>query len=97
VEQVDILLEMRQSNIMGGADNWIGRTYEATNNKNNPFTASSIEKDLFFLDYATPLRGFNMNKISGSSFMALNAEVRFPIAKYLYSGQSILISLKTYS
>jgi hypothetical protein len=55
---------------MGGADNWIGRTYEATNNKNNPFTASSIEKDLFFLDYATPLRGFNMNKISGSSFMA---------------------------
>ncbi|MDI9861536.1 hypothetical protein [Flectobacillus roseus] len=75
-----------KATVMGGADNWIGRTYEATNNKNNPFNSSTIEKDLFFLDYATPLRGFNMNKIAGNSFMALNAEVRFPIAKYLYSG-----------
>ncbi|WP_044173421.1 hypothetical protein [Flectobacillus major] len=75
-----------KATIMGGMDNWLDCKYEETNSKSNPFTSSSITRDLLFLDYATPLRGFNINKISGTSYMSFNAEVRFPIAKYLYSG-----------
>ena len=72
--------------VMGGMDNWLECQYESrTNDVNNPFNKSN-NKDVFFLDYATPLRGFNVNKLSGTSHLAMNIELRFPIAKYLYDG-----------
>lgn len=76
--------------IMGGMDNWLECQYENRDgDKNNPFTsklASGDNKDIFFLDYATPLRGFNVNKLSGVSHLAMNIELRLPVAKYLYEG-----------
>ena len=73
--------------IMGGMDNWLECQYENRTDNNNPFNSAKFDnKDVFFLDYATPLRGFNINKLSGTSHLALNVELRFPIAKYLYDG-----------
>lgn len=81
--------------VMGGMDNWLGIQYQDrsgdTKNPFNPLTANTKEpqidnKDIFLLDYATSLRGFNINKLSGTSHLLFNFEVRLPIAKYLYSG-----------
>jgi hypothetical protein len=76
--------------VMGGMDNWLECQYEnRTGDKTDPFVGKSTNgdnKDIFFLDYATPLRGFNVNKLSGVSHLALNVELRFPVAKYLYDG-----------
>jgi hypothetical protein len=70
--------------VMGGMDNWLECNYEARTDNNNPFRSSKYDnKDIFFLDYATPMRGFNINKLSGTSHLALNIEVRFPVTKYL--------------
>ena len=73
--------------VMGGMDNWLECQYENRTDNNNPFNSSRYDnKDVFFLDYATPLRGFNINKLSGVSHLALNFEVRLPVAKYIYDG-----------
>lgn len=70
--------------VMGGMDNWLECNYEARTDNNNPFRSSKYDnKDIFFLDYATPMRGFNINKLSGTSHLALNIELRFPVVKYL--------------
>lgn len=79
--------ESAKQTVMGGMDNWLNCTYETRNNVTNPFnTVNSNKGDLFLLDYATPLRGFNANKMSGTSSILVNLEARLPIAKYLYSG-----------
>ncbi len=71
--------------IMGGMDNWLECQYESRPDNNNAFNSGIVDnKDIFFLDYATPLRGFNVNKLSGVSHLAMNIELRFPVAKYLY-------------
>ena len=73
--------------VMGGMDNWLECQYENRTDNNNPFSSSRYDnKDIFFLDYATPLRGFNVNKLSGVNHLALNLEVRLPVAKYIYDG-----------
>ena len=73
--------------VMGGMDNWLECQYENRTDNNNPFSSSRVDnKDIFFLDYATPLRGFNINKLSGTSHLAFNVELRVPIAKYIYDG-----------
>lgn len=73
--------------VMGGMDNWLECQYENRTDNNNPFNSARYDnKDIFFLDYATPLRGFNVNKLSGVSHLALNFEVRLPVAKYIYDG-----------
>jgi hypothetical protein len=70
--------------VMGGMDNWLECNYETRTDNNNPFRSTKYDnKDIFFLDYATPMRGFNINKLSGTSHLALNIELRFPVTKYL--------------
>jgi len=73
--------------VMGGMDNWLECQYENRTDNNNPFNNSRFDnKDIFFLDYAMPLRGFNVNKLSGVSHLSFNLELRLPIAKYIYNG-----------
>jgi Tol biopolymer transport system component len=73
--------------VMGGMDNWLECQYENRTDNNNPFANSITDnKGIFFLDYASPMRGFNVNKLSGTSSLAMNIELRVPVSKYLYDG-----------
>jgi Tol biopolymer transport system component len=76
-----------KQNIMGGMENWIGNRKE-NRTGNNPlnFGSNIDNRDIFFADFATNLRGFNLNRLSGTSYMLLNAELRIPLVKYLYRG-----------
>lgn len=60
---------------LGGADNWINRRFT-----DNRFPFENPE-DFAFLNFVTPLRGFAMAEISGTKFLATNAEFRFPLAQ----------------
>jgi hypothetical protein len=73
--------------LLGGMDNWV------FNNSTHPpvHDPLSIEKntnnsDLLFVRYITNLRGFNYNAQNGSKFLLFNAELRFPIIRYLHNG-----------
>lgn len=73
--------------IMGGMDNWLfnSRDERKSNDPLNP-TLNNDQRDLFFTNFATPLRGFNINKLSGTSSILLNVELRAPLVKYFYRG-----------
>lgn len=76
---------------LGGMENWIARQFEpsATNPVQvpNPLQdAKDDYRDVFFLDFAAPLRGFKLGKLAGNSHLLLNAELRIPLVRYLYRG-----------
>ncbi len=77
---------------LGGMENWIGGQKEAV--ASNPLLVPNTTRneipydyrDVFFLDFVAPLRGFNQGKLTGNSYMLFNAELRLPLVRYLYRG-----------
>ncbi|MCX7877537.1 MAG: BamA/TamA family outer membrane protein [Ignavibacteria bacterium] len=65
---------------IGETENWIN--YEV---QNDVLPIEDI-KDFAFSSPVLPLRGFNYNARSGSKFMLMNAEFRFPLFRYLVLG-----------
>lgn len=71
--------------ILGGMDNWLFINTESRN-KENPLGMQGIaQRDVFMSDFATSLRGFNMNKLSGNSHLLVNLELRIPLKSLLSS------------
>ncbi len=80
---------------LGGMENWIGGEREpSTINQPNPLllqpltfqTTREDYRNLFFLDFVSNLRGFRQGKLTGTSHLLLNAELRVPLVKYFYRG-----------
>ncbi len=71
--------------LLGGMDNWVGGQKDGGGGQKDPLeTAPNVDNsDLLFNEFATTLRGYNYNKIAGKNFFVINAELRFPIIKYL--------------
>jgi hypothetical protein len=78
---------------LGGMENWIaGNRLERV--ASNPLLVPNDVpaeipydyRDVFFLDFAAPLRGFRQGKLTGNSYMLFNAELRLPFIQYLYKG-----------
>lgn len=75
--------------LLGGMDNWLFNTQEQRSGvEGNPLNTNLIDdnRDLFFTNFVTPMRGFNYNKLAGNSHLLLNAELRLPLVRYLYRG-----------
>ncbi len=74
--------------LLGGMDNWLFNRTNPTEDLNNPlFTNTTFDNsNVLFADYVTGLRGFNYNFSYGRKHLLMNAEVRVPITKLLYSG-----------
>ncbi|TPE43819.1 hypothetical protein [Pontibacter mangrovi] len=70
--------------LIGGMDNWLLADEDEEAELNDVPVNSPA--DLFYLEYITPLRGFNFNVRSGSNHLLANAELRIPIVQYLYNG-----------
>lgn len=77
-----------KQSILGGMDNWIPfSTVREQRSAENPLNPSNQDyRNVFFTDFVTPLRGFRTNKLSGESYMLFNAEVRWPLFKFLHRG-----------
>ncbi len=65
---------------IGGTDNWINYQIH-----NDTLPITDI-KDFAFATPILPLRGFDYDARSGSKFALMNAELRFPMFKYLVFG-----------
>ncbi|NEM97962.1 TolB-like translocation protein [Pontibacter burrus] len=70
--------------LIGGMDNWLFAGEDDITDRNDVNIQSA--PDLFYLEYALPLRGFNYNTRTGSKHLLANLEVRIPITQYLYNG-----------
>ncbi|WP_242916078.1 hypothetical protein [Pontibacter liquoris] len=70
--------------LIGGMDNWLISNDADENDANNILITSPA--DLFYLQYVTPLRGFDYNTRNGSKYLLANAELRIPIVQYIYNG-----------
>lgn len=78
-----------KQNIMGGMENWvINKKDNRSNNNDNPlyFGEGIDNRDVFFAEFATNLRGFNLNRLAGTNYVLGNLELRVPLVKYLYRG-----------
>lgn len=76
--------------ILGGMDNWLFNQKDGENRVDNPLALDKEidNSNLLFVEFATNLRGYKYNKIAGNSFFLANAELRFPVFKYLF-GQRV--------
>jgi hypothetical protein len=70
--------------LIGGMDNWLFAGEDDVTERNDVNIQSA--PDLFYLEYALPLRGFNYNTRTGHKHLLANAELRVPIIQYLYNG-----------
>lgn len=75
-----------KESVLGGMENWI-------NNSKDPNTRNPLAlpvgynvRNAFFLDFVAPLRGFQLGKVTGTSHLLANAELRFPLVRLLYQG-----------
>lgn len=77
-----------KNSIMGGMENWIAPRKMAGENGYDPLDlGQNIDnRDIFFTEFATNLRGFDLNRLSGVTYMMSNVELRVPLIKYLYRG-----------
>ncbi len=76
--------------LLGGMDNWLFNQTDGETRVDNPL-ATAVDFDnsnLLFTEFVTNLRGYKYNKMTGNSFFLANAELRFPIFKYLF-GQRV--------
>ncbi len=75
----------RHNYLLGGMDNWVFKQPHA---QANPWLPSpSVEnQDLYFLQHATSLRGYDFNTFYGSNVLFANFELRMPIASIFHSG-----------
>lgn len=80
----------RRNYIMGGMDNWIFNQRDNQSPERddlmNYYRYDVDRRDQLFMEFVTPLRGFNYNKLFGNNFGLFNAEFRFPVVKYFYRG-----------
>ncbi len=65
--------------LLGGMDNWLFIDREERNKENPLGTTGIAQPNVFMSDFATTLRGFRMNKLSGNSHLLVNAELRVPL------------------
>jgi len=65
---------------LGGTENWINYSIE-----NDDLPIEEI-RDFAFSTPVLPLRGYNYNVRSGSKFLLMNNEFRFPLFRYLVFG-----------
>lgn len=77
----------QQKYLLGGTDNWL---FSKTNisSANDPLINNALtdNSDQLFLDYVTPLRGFDYDTFNGGNALLANFELRLPIIRYFVRG-----------
>jgi hypothetical protein len=73
--------------LLGGMDNWVFNERDSRPVDDPLLITQGVDnRDILFTKLATNMRGFPINKLSGNSFLLLNAELRLPLIRYFYRG-----------
>jgi Tol biopolymer transport system component len=76
--------------LLGGVDNWLRRSREDEDNQGTErIFHKQAPVDLFYQEFATPMRGFKHNARQGHKYLLFNTELRIPLIQYLF-GQSAI-------
>lgn len=75
---------------LGGMDNWVSQNY-ADQRLLAPAGQNPDPTSIFYQQFVTNLRGFNLSRQKGTRYVLLNSELRLPIVQYfsnkpIYSG-----------
>lgn len=79
-----------QRYMLGGVNNWLKRNNEdedATGNE--AIFHKQAPTDLFYQEFATPMRGFKYNARQGHKYLLWNSELRIPVVQYLFGQAAI--------
>ena len=68
-----------QATMLGGMENWLFNQQEPRIQESPLGLANLAQRDVFMSQFAAPLRGFALNKLSGNSHLLLNVELRVPV------------------
>ena len=71
---------------LGGMDNWIGQKYSDSQLLTPSGQALPDPTNIFYQQFVTNLRGYNLSKRVGSRYLLLNSELRLPIVQFLTNG-----------
>ena len=71
---------------LGGMDNWFGNTTNYDGVKNPLYVKSGFNNNLVFVEFATPLRGFDYATLYGTSVAMASGEFRLPLVRALAGG-----------
>jgi hypothetical protein len=75
--------------LLGGVDKWLfNKESDEVAEKDKIFHNQS-PVDLFYQEFATPMRGFDYNTRSGHKYLLLNSELRVPIIQYLFQNATL--------
>ncbi len=76
--------------LLGGTNNWIFNNINDTDPDGNSDPLANVplrdNSDILFHEFATTIRGYDLNSFNGTDFLSFNAEVRMPIFSYLSKG-----------
>ncbi|WP_051359868.1 PD40 domain-containing protein [Adhaeribacter aquaticus] len=78
--------------LLGGVDNWLFNKEDSDRSSDNPRTnifRNQAPADLFYQQFATPMRGFDYNARNGTKQILWNSEIRLPIVQYLFRNDVI--------
>jgi hypothetical protein len=83
--------------LAGGMNNWLFNRTNINGNKDPlRLQAGKDNSDLLFIEYITPLRGFNYNQQFGTKTFVVNAELHVPFVDLLYPREISSIFLKNF-
>lgn len=73
--------------MLGGVDNWLFNQEDSNTQSHEKIFHKQAPIDLFYQEFATPMRGFDYNARRGNKYLLFNSELRIPVVQYLF-GQS---------
>ncbi|MFA7329700.1 MAG: BamA/TamA family outer membrane protein [Candidatus Delongbacteria bacterium] len=86
--------ETPQRFFLGGARNWINtRYFHSSDDQRNNNLRSNIE-ELYYAELVLPLRGAALYQREGDRYLLGNAELRFPILRYLVTGWPVTLAFQ---
>jgi hemolysin activation/secretion protein len=76
---------------LGGMDNWVNQQYAGERFLTPTGQSIPDPTSIFYQQFVTNLRGFNLSRQTGTRYVLLNSELRLPIVQYfsnkpIYSG-----------
>jgi len=76
-----------QKYLLGGVNNWLFNNTNITG-ENDPLVNQPLRDNTnqLFMEFLTPLRGFDFNTFNGDNALLVNFELRFPIIRYFVQG-----------
>jgi WD40 repeat protein len=75
-----------QQYVAGGIDNWLFNRRNQSGEGNPLRSSFEVNRNIYFLEFVTPIRGFDFAELFGQNTMAFNAEFRVPLVRALSGG-----------